>query len=157
MRYIHRFTFPLFVMVIAAAICAGVESRLSAAAYPSPLSAKVGDFDGYYMLIDKAPAGFKGFTAFELTTMKYKPSGSVPIKPYGVVYAGRKYKMERIDIAGESLSFETVSLAGVTYQFNGKLVRPYDPNRALSGRLIKTVNGKQAAEAQVSFYVEEGG
>ena len=89
--------------------------------------------------------------------MKYKPSGSVPIKPYGVVYAGRKYKMERIDIAGESLSFETVSLAGVTYQFNGKLVRPYDPNRALSGRLIKTVNGKQAAEAEVAFYVEEGG
>ena len=36
-------------------------------------------------------------------------------------------------------------------------MRPYDPNRALSGRLIKTVNGKQAAEAEVAFYVEEGG
>jgi len=54
MRHTHRFTFILFVMLIAAAICAGIESRPSAAAYPAPLSAKVGDFDGYYMLIDKA-------------------------------------------------------------------------------------------------------
>src|SRR5882762_823865 len=108
MKHTHRFTFTLFVMLIAAAMCGAFETRPSAAAHPSPLSAKVGDFTGYYELYhdSKTPAGFKSFAGFEITTMRYKPSGPVPIKPYGVVYAGRKYKMERIDIVGDSLSFE---------------------------------------------------
>ena len=160
MKRTHRFTSMLFVVLAAAVICTGLEVQPSASAQPLPSSAKADDFNGYYVLYHEGegPAGFKSFAAIELTTMRHKPSGSMPIKPYGVVYAGRKYKMERIDIVGDTLSFETVNLAGVTYQFNGRLVRPYKPDGpAFSGRLIKTVNGKKAAEAQVDFYIEEGG
>ena len=90
--------------------------------------------------------------------MKYRESGSVPIKPYGFVQAGRKYKLARINIDGDNLSFETVNLGGATYQFSGKRVRSDDPNGpVLSGRLTKTMNGKTAAEAQVEFDVVEGG
>ena len=155
MRNPHRFVFPLFVMLIAAAICGGFEARHSAAAHPSPLSA--GDFDGYYELHGKTPKGFKGFEAFELYTMKYRASGTVPVKPYGLVHAGRKYKMTRINLAGDSLSFDTVDVGGTTYQFSGKLLRPYNPDGpVLSGLLTKTVNGNKAAEAKVEFDILEG-
>ena len=157
MRYTNRFAFTLFVMLIAAAICGGFEARLFAAAHPSPLSTKASDFDGYYELHGKTPKGFKGFEAFELYTMKYRASGSVPVKPYGFVHAGRKYKMARINIAGNSLSFDTVDLGGTTYQFSGRLLRPYNPEGpVLSGLLTKTVNGNNAAEAQVEFDILEG-
>jgi hypothetical protein len=157
MRYIHRFVFPLFIMLIATAICGGFEARLSAAAQPSPLGAKASDFDGYYELHGKTPKGFKGFEAFELYTMKYRASGSVPVKPYGSVHAGRKYKMARINIAGDRLSFETVDVGGVTYQFSGKLLQPYKPDGpTLSGLLTRTVNGNKAAEAKVEFDILEG-
>jgi hypothetical protein len=155
MRKIHRFGFSLIVMLIAAAICGGSEIRTSAHA---PVDAM--DFGGFYFLNGKAPAGLKGFTSFDLTTAKYinnsvKP---IPIKPYGAVYAGRKYKMARIDITGDALSFETVVLAGVTYKFNGRLTRSNDPNApSLRGWLSKTVNGKTVAEAEVGFAIEEGG
>ena len=157
MRYTNRFAFLLFVMLMAAAIGSRFEARPSAAAHPSPLSGKASDFDGYYMIHGKTPRGFKGFEAFELTTLKYRTSGSVPVKPYGFVHAGRKYKMARINIAGDSLSFETVNLGGATYQFSGKLLRPYNPDGpVLSGLLTRIVNGNKAAEAQVEFDIVEG-
>ena len=156
MRNPHRFVFPLIVIVIAIAIFGAFAALPSASAHPSPLSAA--DFDGYYELHGKTPKGFKGFEAFELYTMKYRASGTtVPVKPYGSVHAGRKYKMARINFAGDSLSFETVDVGGTTYQFSGKLLRPYNPDGpVLSGLLTKTVNGNKAAEAKVEFDILEG-
>ena len=154
MRKIHRFGFSLVVMLIVAAICGGSEIGTSAHA-PTDAS----DFGGFYWLNGKAPAGLKGFASFELNTMKYIGNSvrPIPIKPYGVVHAGRNYKMARIDIMGDALSFETVNLAGVTYKFSGRLTRSADPNApSLKGWLSKTVNGKTVAEAQVGFVIEEG-
>ena len=158
MRTTHRFTLPLFITLIAVTVCGGFEPCPSAAANAPMLAPEVGVFDGYFMLHDHVPRGFKGFEAFELNTVKFTPSGqTVPIKPYGVVHAGRKFKMARINIEGDSLSFETISLGGATYQFSGKLLRTTDPNGpVLSGRLTRTVNGKKAAEAEVAFDLVEG-
>ena len=156
MRNPHRFVFPLIATVIAIALFSAFVALPSAAAHPSPLSAA--DFDVYYELHGKTPKGFKGFEAFELYTMKYRASGTtVPVKPYGFVHAGRKYKMARINFAGDSLSFETMDVGGTTYQFSGKLLRPYNPDGpTLSGLLTKTVNGTKAAEAKVEFDILEG-
>jgi hypothetical protein len=154
MRQTHRFGFSLVVMLIAAAICGGSEIRT-----PAHASTDATDFGGFYYLHGKAPAGLKGFASFDLTTAKYignsvKP---IPIKPYGVVHAGRNYKMARINIAGDALLFETVNLAGITYKFSGKLTRSDDPNApTLKGWLSKSVNGKTVAEAEVGFVLEEG-
>ena len=157
MRYTHRFAFLLLVTLIATAIFGAFAALPSAAARTPRLTAEVGDFTGYFMPHGDAPRAFKGFVAIDLTTAHFSASGPVPVKPYGAVYAGRKYKMARINIAGDSLLFETVSLAGVTYKFSGKLLRPYNPNGpVLSGRLTKTVNGKTVAEAQMEFDIEEG-
>jgi hypothetical protein len=51
----------------------------------------------------------------------------LPIKPYGSVYAGRKFKMAHINIDGNALLFETVNLAGVTYKFSGNSCDPTNP------------------------------
>ena len=146
----------LFVVLVAAMICTGLEIQPSTSAEPSPASAKADDFNGDYELHGKTPRGFTGFKYFELNTLLFKPSGSVPIKPNGFVQAGRKYKMAHIEIVGGSLSFETVDVAGTAYQFKGRLL-PYKPDGpALSGWLSKTVNGNKAAEAQVEFDLIEG-
>ena len=156
MKHTHRFTSMLFVVLVAAMICTGLEIQPSTSAEPSPASAKADDFNGDYELHGKTPRGFTGFKYFELNTLLFKPSGSVPIKPNGFVQAGRKYKMAHIEIVGGSLSFETVEVAGTAYQFKGRLL-PYKPDGpALSGWLSKTVNGNKAAEAQVEFDLIEG-
>jgi hypothetical protein len=138
------------------AVLTGFRSSLLAA-HSVPITAEDWTFDGYYMLHGGTPKAFKGFKAFEVTTVDFTESGAKPIKPYGFVHAGRKYKMTRINILGDSLSFETASIGGVSYQFNGRVMRPYNPNGpVVSGWLMKLVNGKKVVEAQLEFETVEG-
>ena len=156
MRNKNQFTLALGFLIVAV-MCGGFVASSYVVARPAAQSAGKWDAGGTYTLMGTTPNGFKGFQYFDLTTMTYTRSGSSKaIKPYGFVQAGRKYKMTRIDILGESLSFETAMVGGVSYQFNGRAVHP--PNDAdISGWLIKMVDGKKVAEAQVEFDFEEGG
>src|SRR3954468_6862707 len=159
MRNTSRFTFLLIMLVIAAGVCCGLTASSSLVAHTVPQTQKAWDPEGSYSFYGNTPKGFKGFDYFGIVTATITRSGtSKPVKPYGYVQAGRKYKMTRLDVVGESLSFETATVAGVSYQFNGRAVRPYQPNGPdISGSLIKMVNGKKVAEAQVEFDYQEGG
>ena len=156
MRNKNRFTLTLGSLIVAG-ICGGLVASSFVVARPAAQSAGAWDPGGTYTLIGPTPKGFKGLVYFDLTTMTYTKSGSSkPVKPYGFVLAGRKYKMTRIDVVGESLSFETAIVGGVSYQFNGRAVHP--PSEAdISGWFIKMMNGKKVAEAQVEFDLDEGG
>jgi hypothetical protein len=70
--------------------------------------------------------------------------------------------MARVTINGENLSFETLAVRGVSYQFTGKLTRenianPSDPSASLlEGHLTKSLNGRKVAEADVELESVEG-
>jgi hypothetical protein len=159
MSHTHRFAFSLVLLLIVASIAGNFAAPASGVRAASASSSDTADFTGYFVLHGNVPKGFKGFEAFELTTVSFKaPGKTVPVKPYGFVHAGRKYKMIRIDITGDSLSFETMSIAGTSYQFRGRILRPYNPQGPVfSGWLSKIVKANKVAEAQVEFDVEEGG
>ena len=152
MRKKKPFTFTLGFLLIIAGVCSGAASSF-VAAQPAAQRAEAWDPEGTYFLWGKTPKAFKGFEYIDITTKTYTRSGSwKPVKPYGSVQAGRKYKMTRIDILGESLSFETAVVAGVSYSFNGRSLSPPRPNGPeISGWLVKMVNGKKVSEAQVEL------
>lgn len=120
------------------------------------------EFEGLFELQGKAPKGLEGFKSIVMTTVSFTSQGAVPVKPTGNVRAGAQYKMARITINGENLSFETVALRGVSYQFTGTLsmenaANPSDPSASLlKGHLSKSLNGKMIAEADVSLESVEG-
>jgi hypothetical protein len=119
------------------------------------------DFEGYFELVGKAPRGLAGFEGIEMTTVEFRPNGSVPVKPRGNVRAHGSYRMATIAINGADLSFETVAVRGVSYQFSGTLSRnkSNDPGAValiLKGHLTKSLNGRKVAEADVRLQSVEG-
>jgi hypothetical protein len=120
------------------------------------------DFEGLFELKGRAPKGLEGLKAIVLTTVNFTPEGAVPVKPSGNVRAGGVYKMARVTINGENLSFETLAVRGVSYQFTGKLTRENnatsdDPAASLlKGHLTKSLNGSKMAEADVELESVEG-
>jgi hypothetical protein len=134
------------------------DERPSDPSPPAQSKAEVGAYSGHYVLKDDTPRGFGGLEGFDLTTADFSsPTRPVPVKPYGLIYAGRKYRMTRVSIDGDHFSFETASVAGTSYQFDGKFLHPDDPDApVLEGLLTKTLNGKTVAEARVKFITEEG-
>jgi len=122
------------------------------------------DFEGLFEIQGKAPRGLEGFKGIAISTVNFTSKGAVPVKPSGNVRAGVVYKMAQIAINGENLSFETVSLRGVSYQFAGKLSienteNPNDTSASassLKGHLTKSLNGKKVAEAEVELESVEG-
>ena len=129
------------------------------------LPEKIGpaDFDGAYFVQDKPPRGFPGFSNIALTTVTFTPNGVLlEVQPSGEVNAHGRYKIAHITINGDHISLETRAVAGVSYQFNGTLQllnSDDDPNtlpKWLVGQLVKLVNGKKVAEAQVRLEYMEG-
>jgi hypothetical protein len=120
------------------------------------------EFEGLFELQGKAPKGLEGFKSIVLTTLNFTSQGAVPVKPTGNLRAGALYKMARITINGENLSFETVAVKGVSYQFTGTLsmenaANPSDPSASfLKGQLSRSLNGKRVAEADVTLESVEG-
>ncbi|MDT4966577.1 MAG: hypothetical protein QOJ64_1314 [Acidobacteriota bacterium] len=130
----------------------------------SLLSEKVSavNFEGLFEPLGKTPKGFEGLKSISLTTVNFTENGAVPIKPHGDVRAGGVYKMSRIAINGENLTFETLAVRGVSYSFTGKLTfenadTPNDPAASLlKGNLSKSLNGKKVAEAELELESVEG-
>ena len=97
-----------------------------------------------------------------MTTVDFRPNGRpLPVKPHGNVRARGSYRMASIKIDGANLSFETLAQRGVSYQFTGTLYRGNrnDPNASpfvLKGHLIKKLNERKVAEADVKLELVEG-
>ena len=90
----------------------------------------------------------------------------VAVKPKGGVESWKQqvFAMRKIFFDGRRWSFETVSIGGISYKFNGKFIKikrypdgRMDDQNVLQGRLIKLLNGSQTAAADLifSFHVED--
>jgi hypothetical protein len=126
-----------------------------------PAGARAEDYDGYFSTQGKALKGFQDFEGIQLTTIKYMPGGkTMPVKAKASVYAhNRHYDAVNTMLKGSSLSFETVAISGVSYQFTGAFHKgsATDPKiMVLKGHLTKKQNGKQVAERDVELEYEEG-
>ena len=127
-----------------------------------PEKIRPADFDGAYFVQDKPPRGFPGFSNIALTTVTSTPNGVLEVPPAGEVNAHGRFKIAHITINGDHISLETRTVAGVNYQFSGTLQlrnSDDDPNtlpKWLVGQLVKLVNGKKVAEAQVRLEYMEG-
>lgn len=99
---------------------------------------------------------FEEFNEISITTFEYAAENDyngTPIPPKGYVFAKRKYKFSRINIANRQIAFETEAKKGISYKFVGKFVdssqRSEDDYADLEGQLIKMRDGKKIAETKV--------
>ena len=115
---------------------------------------------GVFFVSGKPPKAFANLGGIALQTIDYKADGTtVQIKPRGAFGAGgRNYKMTNIVYDGKRFSFETVAIGAVSYKFSGEILDnlKYDQEGepkgdVLKGHLIKFVNGKKTAEADLKF------
>jgi hypothetical protein len=79
----------------------------------------------------------------------------------GELYKGRlTFKLKRVAMEGDALTFESQTIRGISFQFSGTVfnARPAsdrDAEIGIKGRLSKLMNGKKVAEALVTFsYLE---
>lgn len=116
--------------------------------------------NGVFYISGNKPAGFEDVSEMWLETMDDDLRGKkTPVKKNGGIEFGQKdYAMRKIFFDGKSWSFETVVVDGVSFSFNGRFAKPrLDSHGAalgdnvLQGRLIKFVNGKKTAEADLIF------
>lgn len=115
--------------------------------------------DGYYVFSGKAPRGFASFKGFSITTAEAKADGTtVPVPPAGAIDAGGKYKLLKIELHPGTLAFESRSIGGTSFKFEGRFLvsKGYcDDGRTtgpvLSGRLTKLLNGAPVSEAEVKL------
>ncbi len=137
---------------------------------PLPSQSDIESFsfgEGRYYIDGKAP---KGFTEFEYL---YLEGGTFNLGPdrkrlvseshggvKGEMYGRLKFKMKRVFIDGDTITFETQAVRGISFQFSGIVFnaateRNEPITAGLKGRLSKWLNGKRVAEAQVTFdYLE---
>ncbi len=116
---------------------------------------------------DTKPPGFEDFREMYLQTKDFNQSNKlVAVKPNGGVESRHQqlFAMQRIFFDGRRWCFETASIGGVSYKFDGKFIKikryrdgTMDNQDVLQGRLIKFVNGRQtvAADLIFSFQVED--
>ncbi len=126
-----------------------------------PAGPRPEDYDGYFSTQGNPIKGFEDLQGIQLTTVKYISNGkTVPVKPSAYVDARRrKYNAVSTTLNGSNLSFETVALRGVSYQFTGAFQKgsATDPKAlVLKGHLTKSLNGKKVTEQDVELEYEEG-
>jgi hypothetical protein len=120
---------------------------------------------GIFQISGERPPGFEDFDAMWVETMDYDSKlRQVAVKKNGKLVAGQKeYALRQIIYDGKSWTFETAAVDGVSYQFDGKFVKlkldlhgSADGDNVLHGHLIKFMNGKKTAEADLifSFHIE---
>ncbi|HEY0459174.1 MAG TPA: hypothetical protein VGC97_08450 [Pyrinomonadaceae bacterium] len=150
-----------------------ILERLTAEAEKAPETNKTIEFGGkanktgdYYM-VDKNPKGFEDFDCLEIFTHDWdeKTGRLLPVKPYGTLHAKQQdFKIERLGIKGDKISFITNVVNQVNYHFEGEFVEEklelynddgteYAPNFRIKGRLIKWQDGEKSAEARIELEV----
>jgi len=124
---------------------------------------KTGD---YYIVQAKNPKGFEDFDFLEIFTHDWdeKTGKLLPVKPYGTLHTKQDFKIERLGIKGDKISFITNVVNQVNYHFEGKFVEEklelynddgteYAPSFRIKGRLIKWQGGEKAVEARIELEV----
>lgn len=121
-------------------------------------AASINGFYGFY--VNTPPKGFEDVGGIDVVTRKGRSKRPAPAVPRASVFAQHKfYNSTRFNLNGNNLSFETVALKGVSYQFTGmfhKVKITDEPTMFLKGHLIKSVNGRKVAEADVDLQFEPG-
>lgn len=127
--------------------------------------------EGFYLFDGKPPAGFEGFQGFEFMEVVLKLSADAAQLTLAPGYhpkaqvdfkGGRTFKAAQVNFNGDEISFETASIRGVSYRFEGRFSPGFNDDHqfvdaTLRGRITKLVNGQKAAEAQMSLYQVIGG
>ena len=120
--------------------------------YPNPTG-------GIFRISGKQPAGFENIAGLLMRTMDYDgKEKNVYIESKGGMQVGQiYYEFSGFMIENEDVHFETQKINDVSFTFLGKLAKiNFDSDglksaKALSGHLIKLINGKTAAEADLVF------
>jgi hypothetical protein len=111
---------------------------------------------GHYYLFDQALK--RGFPDLDNIEIKTEDANGDPIPPLGSVRAKRKHNFVSISITDDLVSFETESVRGTSYIFNGRFESPADDSShsfpVLRGSLFKLEKGKIVATINTSLYPE---
>jgi hypothetical protein len=128
-----------------------------------PRTVRFFDPNGGEFILDyeNKPPGFEDFRGIYLETKDFDRRGkSVSIRPKGGLetWKPQVFEMRKIFFDGRRWSFETVSVGGVSYKFNGKFIKikrypdgRMDDQEVLKGRLIKLADGRRTATADLIF------
>lgn len=133
--------------------------------WPTPEAASEIADGTYYADEFKLPRQFKDVDSFTFEMYDYNKqledgSYGVPIPPRGAITVGKTtYKFTRVSIAKGMISFQTEERKGVSYRFTGQFnnfdyCETEEEQPDVVGRMIKLVNDKWAAEAEMSFFSE---
>ena len=111
---------------------------------------------GIYEVIDDLPDEFADFSSIEIidrdfeTVGKEYPYGK-PIPPEGFLETKQTYKLRRISVSRQKLSFETETKKGISYKFAGEFTDDHETSAILKGRLTKMRDGKKIADGDFRF------
>jgi len=125
--------------------------------------------DGSFIIDGKVPPAFSDFEYLYLEGGPFKlaPDGKRMIADPSIALKGevqgkrkRIYKLKKAMMESDSLTFDSQAIAGISFQFSGRVLKggPTDDDFVkIEGRLLKYLNGKKVAEAQVTLvWVEPG-
>jgi hypothetical protein len=125
--------------------------------------------DGSFIIDGKVPPAFSDFEYLYLEggSFKLAPDGKRMIADPSITLKGevqgkrkRIYKLKKATMESDSLTFESLAIGGISFQFSGRVFKggPTDDDFVkIEGHLLKYLNGKKVAEAQVTFvWVEPG-
>ena len=118
--------------------------------------------EGRFEIEGRAPRGLAEFRSLYLEGAQLRRghgrslAAVPPASVKGEVQARRTFRLKRAAFDGDRFSFETVTVGGVSFQFEGTVYnyrteadQPISP--VFKGRLTKLVNGKKGAEGQVTL------
>jgi hypothetical protein len=114
-------------------------------------------YEGFYEVLGERPRGFEQFGNFMIRAPEGgRISGAV------APTEGRLYEFDSASLEGERFAFTTRQVGGVSYSFEGRFLAspPFAGGKGAAvarGTVRKYRGGKQEAEAEMSFYYDEGG
>jgi len=155
-RFIHKLFRCAFLIAAALSLFSPHASHAASATHPP-------DVTGYYFFVGKVPKEFENIDWISLASVdaagKRTPlNGFIRLKQLS---RGKpvNYKIVRLTLADQKLTFTTTTIGKIRYQFSGVFLKTsgfQDNETALKGRLIKLRNGREIARVYASFYYFTG-
>ena len=153
----------LAVALLAVASAAGRAPAASSATRAAQDDETFALGEGRFEVEGRMPRGFTEFRYLYVEGAQLRRGGDFrrltavpPARVKGELYGRRKFRLKKAAFDGERFSFETLAVAGVSFQFdgtvyNGATAADQFISPAFKGLLLKFLNGKKVAEAQVTF------
>jgi hypothetical protein len=110
----------------------------------------------YYMRPTNVPKAFAkvGYISIDTNDYTAEDCAEELMVPEGSLETTKTFKMKKLVIVSHKISFQTVTVGGISYRFTGRLVDKGDSDEDapdLKGQLIMIKNGKWAAEMEAEF------